>query len=159
MKIEVREAGAEDVDQVLAFVHALAEFEKAPEAVKATRADYLRDGFGPDPAFGALLADVDGRPAGLALWFRTYSTWTGRPGLWLEDLWVEPWCREKGVGRALVARCARLCVDRGWQRLDLSVLDWNPARRFYDALGFRHLEAWRPYRLDGEGLDKLAAEA
>lgn len=154
----VRDATPADVEQVLAFVHALARFEREPEAVRATRDDYLRDGFGPDPAFGALLAHVGPRPAGLALWFRTYSTWEGRPGLWLEDLWVEPWARSRGIGRALVAGLAARAVACGWARLDLSVLDWNPARDFYDRLGFRELAAWRPYRLEGERLRALARE-
>lgn len=161
--IVIRPAAPEDVDTVLEFVRRLAAFEREPDAVKATRADYLRDGFGADPSagdsvFGAHLAFVGEEPAGLALWFRTYSTWEGRPGLWLEDLYVEEWARGQGVGRRLVAALARLARDRGWARLDLSVLDWNPARAFYDRLGFRHLEPWRPYRLDGEALERLASE-
>lgn len=154
----IRPAAPEDVDLVLGFVHRLAAFEREPDAVKATRADYLRDGFGPDPSFGAHLAFVGERPAGLALWFRTYSTWEGRPGLWLEDLFVEEWARGQGVGRALVAALAALAHGRGWARLDLSVLDWNPARAFYDRLGFRHLLPWRPYRLEGSALAALARE-
>ena len=111
-----------------------------------------------NPSLAIVLAHVGPRPAGLALWFRTYSTWEGRPGLWLEDLWVEPWARSRGIGRALVAGLAARAVACGWARLDLSVLDWNPARDFYDRLGFRELAAWRPYRLEGERLRALARE-
>ena len=156
--LTVRPARPDDVDAVLALVQRLAEFEREPDAVKATREDYLRDGFGPDPAFGALLAELGGRPVGLALWFRTYSTWEGRPGVWLEDLYVEEGLRGRGVGRRLVAALARLALERGWARLDLSVLEWNPARAFYDRLAFRELREWRPYRLDGEALRALARE-
>lgn len=155
----MRPGRPEDVPTVLGFVRALAAFEREPDAVRATPADYLRDGFGPDPAFGVLLAEVEGRAAGMALWFRTYSTWEGRAGLWLEDLWVEEWARERGVGRCLVAGLAALCRERGWARLDLSVLHWNPARAFYDRLGFLEQSEWRPYRLSGAALAALAAEA
>ena len=159
-EIVIREAVAEDAPAILALVRALALFEQAPEAVRATAEDFRRDGFGDRPAFRCLLAEVAGRPAGFALWFFNFSTWEGRRGIYLEDLFVEPWARGLGLGERLVRRLAAIAVAEGCARLDLWVLHWNPARRFYERLGLRRMTDWLPYRVDGEALRRLAvAEA
>lgn len=157
MSITVRAATPDDVGTILRFVRELAAFERQPDAVKATEADLLRDGFGPRPRFEARIAELDGAPAGFALFFHNYSTWEGRAGLFLEDIYVTESARRHGVGRRLVEDLAALAVERGCARFDLSVLQWNPARRFYEGAGFRHLEEWLPYRLDGAALAALAA--
>jgi GNAT superfamily N-acetyltransferase len=156
--ITLRIAVAEDVGILLGLVRELALYEKMPDAVVATEADLLRHGFGPERRFEALLALVDERPAGFALFYPNFSTWQGRPGLFLEDLFVAEWARQHGVGRRLMTRLAALALERGWARFDLSVLHWNPARQFYHRLGLRHLEEWLPYRIDGAALQALAAE-
>jgi len=156
--ITIRAAAAEDVSTLLDLVRELALFENEPGAVVATEADLLRHGFGPERRFEALIALADGKPAGFALFFPNFSTWEGRPGLYLEDLFVSEWARKHGVGRRLMARLAAIAVERGWARFDLSVLHWNPARQFYHRIGMRHLEEWLPYRVDGAALRALAAE-
>jgi GNAT superfamily N-acetyltransferase len=154
--IEIRDAGPEDVPLILGFVRDLAEFEREPDAVKASEADLLRDGFGPARRFEARIALLDGKPAGFALFFPNYSTWQGRAGLYLEDIYVADWARGRGVGRHLMADLARIALARGWARLDLAVLDWNPARRFYEELGLEHRREWLPYRVSGDRLGDLA---
>jgi len=156
--ITLRAATAQDVGILLDLVRELARFENEPEAVVATEADLLRHGFGPERRFEALLALVDEKPAGFALFFPNFSTWQGKPGLYLEDLFVAEWARKHGVGRRLMTRLAAIAVERGWARFDLSVLHWNPARQFYHRIGMRHLEEWLPYRVDGAALRALAAE-
>jgi GNAT superfamily N-acetyltransferase len=157
--IHIRAATPEDVGTLLAFVRALAAFEQMPDAVGASEADLLRDGFGPAPRFEARLALLDGKPCGFSVFFTSYSTWEGRPGLFLEDLFVEDWARGHGVGRRLVADLAAIALARGYRRLDLSVLDWNPARAFYERLGIRHEEGWLPYRASAAALAALAQPA
>jgi GNAT superfamily N-acetyltransferase len=155
-ELSIRAATRADVGTVLRLVRALAQFERAPDAVLATEADLLRDGFGASPRFEARLAFLGERPAGFTLFFPTYSTWEGRPGLYLEDIFVEEWARRRGVGRALIADLARLALARGCRRLDLSVLDWNPARGFYERLDIRLNAGWVPYRASGDALAVLA---
>jgi GNAT superfamily N-acetyltransferase len=157
-EITLRFATAEDAGVLLALVRELAIFENAPDAVLATEADFRRHGFGPEPRFEALLAFVDGRAAGFALFFPNFSTWLGKPGLFLEDIFVSEWARKLGVGRRLMAKLAAIAVERGWGRLDFSVLKWNPARGFYHRLGVRHMEEWLPYRAEGDALAALARE-
>ena len=161
--LNVRFATRADVPLILDFIEQLAAFEREPDAVKTTEADLLRDGFGDSPRFEALIAEVAGEsgPAavGFALFFPTYSTWEGRPSLYLEDLFVIESARRHGVGRALLAKLAAIAVERGWQRLDLQVLDWNPARKFYARLGLDHMREWLPYRAAGSALHALAAES
>jgi GNAT superfamily N-acetyltransferase len=156
--IEIRLASEADVGLLLQMVRELASYEKALDAVVATEADLLRYGFGPERAFEALIASADGKPAGVALFFRTFSTWLGRPGLYLEDIFVSEWARGLGVGKRLMARLAAITVERGWERLDFSVLDWNPARGFYEHIGPRPLDQWVRYRAEGEALHRLAEE-
>lgn len=157
--IAIRPARPADAGAILAMIRELAAFERAPDAVKATEADLLRDGWGPAPKFEALIAELDGVPSGFALFFHNYSTWEGRAGIHLEDLYVTERARGYGLGRRLMAALAAVAIDRGCKRLDLSVLDWNPARRFYDRIGMVRMAEWLPYRLTGDALARLAAEA
>jgi len=153
----IRDAVTADVAQILKFIHALAAFERAPEAVIATEEGLLRDGFGPQPYYSCLMAEHDGQPAGFALLFYNYSTWMGRPGIYLEDLFVLPEFRGLGIGKALLQRVAAIAVEKGCQRLQWQVLDWNtPAIDFYRALGGEFLDEWRTVRLGGEALVRLA---
>ena len=153
----VRPAVPDDAATIVQLVRSLAVYENEPvETVKLTEADVLRDGFGEPPRFETLLAELDGVPVGFALFFHNYSTWQGRPGLYLEDLYIEEPARGHGLGADLMGELARIAEDRGCARLELSVLDWNPTREFYHRLGFDHLDGWMTYRLDGPGIKKLA---
>lgn len=157
--ITIRAALPEDVGTILGFVRDLAAFERMPDAVGASEADLLRDGFGPTPRFEARLALADATPCGFTLFFTSYSTWEGRPGLYLEDIYVAERARRRGVGRMLLADLARIALERDYRRLDLSVLDWNPARGFYERIGVRHNSGWLPYRVSGAALAELAGLA
>lgn len=154
----IREATPADVPDILRLVHALADYEREPDAVEATEADFAAALF---PASGtptthALIAEQDGAVIGLAIWFVTFSTWTGRNGIWLEDLFVDPARRGSGTGTALLARLAEICVERGWRRLEWTVLTWNePSIGFYRSLGATPLSEWQTYRLDGDRLQAL----
>jgi GNAT superfamily N-acetyltransferase len=153
----IRPATAADVSLILALVRALAEYERAPEAVIATEEDLLRDGFGPNPFYFCLIAEHDGRPAGFAFYFFDYSTWIGRPGIYLEDLFVYPELRGLGIGKALLKQVAAIAVDKGCARLKWSVLDWNtPAIDFYRAMGGELMDEWTNVRITGEALELLA---
>jgi GNAT superfamily N-acetyltransferase len=157
MSTVIRRATAEDAGQILKFIRALAAFERAPDAVEATEQGLIRDGFGPNPFFQCLIADFDGQPAGFALYFFNYSTWVGRPGVYVEDLFVLPEFRRKGIGRALLKRVAAIAVENGCQRLQWEVLDWNtPAIDFYRELGAEFLDEWRNVRLGAEAIERLA---
>jgi len=155
--IATRFATAADVETILCFIKGLAAFENEPDAVKATTADLLRDGFAGQPKFEVLFAEIGNEPVGFALFFPTYSTWEGRAGIHLEDLFVLEQWRGHGVGRRLIAELAKIAVARGCARLELSVLTWNPAREFYRRLGITHQKEWLPYRVSGEALRGLAA--
>ena len=158
MGTTIRAAFPSDVSLILKFIRALAEFEREPDAVTATEADLLRDGFGENPYFHCLIAESSGAAAGFAFYFFNYSTWTGRPGLYLEDVFVNPEFRGLGIGKALLARVAAIAVKKNCPRLQWEVLDWNtPAVDFYKALGADFLDEWRNVRMTGEALRKLAA--
>lgn len=158
MAIHIRPATRADVPQILAFIRALAAYEREPDAVVATEEGLTRDGFGPNPFYSCLIAERDGAPAGFALYFFNYSTWLGRPGLYLEDLFVLPELRGHGVGKALLRRVAQAAVENNCPRLQWEVLDWNtPAIDFYRAMGAEFLDEWRNVRVTGEALRKLAA--
>ena len=145
---------------MLAFIRALAAYEREPDAVTATEEGLLRDGFGPNPFYSCLIAEHDGQPAGFALYFFNYSTWMGRPGLYLEDIFVEPEFRGLGIGKALLQRVAAIAVEKNCPRLQWEVLDWNtPAIEFYRAMGAEFLDAWRNVRITGEALARLAGAA
>jgi GNAT superfamily N-acetyltransferase len=158
MATTIRPATAADVPQILAFIRALAVYERAPAgAVTATEEGLLRDGFGAQPFYECLLAEHEGAPAGFALFFFNYSTWRGQPGVYLEDLFVYPELRARGIGKALLQRVAAAAVARGCRRLQWEVLDWNtPAIDFYRLMGAEFLDEWRNVRLDGEALLRLA---
>jgi GNAT superfamily N-acetyltransferase len=131
MATTIRPAAVSDVPQILTFIRALAAYEREPEAVEATEADLERDGFGPHPSYYCLIAELDGVPAGFAFYFYNYSTWLGRRGIYLEDLFVEPRFRGLGIGRALLERVAAIAVQEHCTRLQWEVLDWNrPATDF-----------------------------
>jgi GNAT superfamily N-acetyltransferase len=154
----IRPATPEDVPDILAMIRELAEYEREPDAVKATEG-MLHDAlFAPTPQVFAHIAEVDDEPVGFALWYVTYSTWTGRHGMWLEDLYVRPTQRGTGIGKDLLAHLAAICVDREYSRLEWWVLDWNtPAIGFYDALHAHSMDEWTVRRLDNGALERLAA--
>jgi GNAT superfamily N-acetyltransferase len=157
MATTIRTATEADVPQILAFIRALAAFEREPDAVTATEEGLLRDGFGPNPIYYCLIADRDGQPAGFALYFFNYSTWKGCPGIYLEDIFVHPEFRDRGIGKALLQQVAAIAVQKGCPRLQWEVLDWNtPAIDFYRAMGAEFLDEWRNVRVSGEALDRLA---
>jgi GNAT superfamily N-acetyltransferase len=156
--VRIRFATADDASLLLQLIRELAAYERAPNAVVATEEDLRRYGFGLERQFEALLAFLDGKPAGLALFYPRFSTWLGRPGVYLEDLFVTQAARRKGVGRRLMTRLAAIAVERGWERIDLQVLDWNPARDFYRRLGIEHLGEWLRYGGDAAALRRLSAE-
>lgn len=158
--LQIREAKAEDVGTILKFVRGLAEYENEPHAAQATEEDLLRDGFGPQPKFHCLLAEWEGAPAGFALYFFNYSTWKGRPGIFLDDLFVWPEFRGKGIGKALLLQVARIAVAHNCGRYEWLVLDWNaPAIEFYEGLGARRMQQWLPMRVEGEALVQLAQKS
>jgi GNAT superfamily N-acetyltransferase len=155
--MRIRFAGPGDLDVIIELIRALAEYEREPEAVRLEREALGRHLFGPRPYAEVLLAEDAGGVQGFALFFHNFSTWEGRPGIYLEDLFVRPEARGRGYGRALLARLAALAVERGCARLEWAVLDWNePAIGFYRALGAEALEEWTTYRLTGEALARLA---
>jgi GNAT superfamily N-acetyltransferase len=156
--LRIRRAQARDVPEILALIRDLAEYERAPEEATATAEDLLRDGFSEAPRFFVEMAELDGRVAGFAFWFFNYSTWQGRPGLYLEDLFVRPAFRGQGIGKALLVYLAQVALDEGCGRFQWQVLDWNrPAIDFYEALGAKRLGEWITMRVSGEELARLAA--
>jgi GNAT superfamily N-acetyltransferase len=158
-EITIRPACREDVALILRFIRALAVYEREPDAVIATEETLLAHGFGPNPYFHCLIAELDGSPAGFAFYFFDYSTWLGAPGLYLEDLFVDPAFRGSGLGRALLERLAQIALERGCARMKWEVLDWNtPAIDFYRAMGAEFLDEWRNVRLSGNALKRLAGE-
>jgi GNAT superfamily N-acetyltransferase len=157
--VTIRPAEASDAATIVRLVRDLADFEGLLDQVRLSEADVLRDGFGERLRFECLLAEVDGAPAGFALFFEDYSTFEGRPGIFVEDLYVAEAARRLGIGRRLLARLAQITVERDYRRLDLMVLHWNPARGFYENLGFRPSADWLPYRLSGDALARLAGGA
>jgi len=157
--LTIRPATAADVPLILEFIRELAEYERDPQAAVATAADLLRDGFGPEPKFRVDLAEWSGKPAGFAFYFWNYSTWQGRPGLYLEDLFVRPRFRGKGIGKALLVHLARVAIKNNCGRLVWQVLDWNtPAIEFYESLGAETMKEWLTMRVTGEALVRLATE-
>lgn len=157
MELTIRPATPGDVGQILAFIRALAAYEREPDAVAATEEDLLRDGFGESPLFECLMAEWNGQPAGFAFYFYDYSTWLGRPGLYLEDVFVDPAFRGCGIGKALLQRLAAVALEKGCARLKWQVLDWNePAMEFYRGLGAEFADEWRTMRVTGDALSRLA---
>jgi GNAT superfamily N-acetyltransferase len=158
MTLTIRPAVAGEAGLVLRFIRDLAAYEKLEHEVKATEADLDRDLFGASPRVFADIAEWQGEPVGLSLWFYTYSTFQGRHGIWLEDLYVDPVARGKGVGKALLANLARRCVREQLGRLEWWVLDWNePSIAFYKSQGGVMQDEWTKVRVDGEALERLGA--
>ena len=156
--LNIRPATPADVPLILEFIRGLAEYEREPQAALATDADLLRDGFGPDPKFRVDIAEWSGEPAGFAFYFWNYSTWQGKPGLYLEDLFVWPRFRGKGIGKALLVHLARVAVKNNCGRFVWQVLDWNaPAIDFYKSLGATIMTEWLTMRVTGEALVRLAS--
>ena len=159
MTLNIRWARPGDEAEVLRLVRGLAIYERAPDAVQTTEAMLTETLFGASPQVFAFLAELDGQVVGLALWFMTYSTWTGRPSLYLEDLFVDDAARGQGVARALMTRLAQEAKARDCARMDWAVLDWNvDAMAFYERIGARRQTGWEPWRLHGDALDALAGE-
>jgi GNAT superfamily N-acetyltransferase len=160
MNAAIRPCRPEDSGTLAALVRELAAYEHLEEFARATPDDFRTHLFGPRPVAEALLAEVDGVPVGFALFFSTFSTFRGQPGIYLEDVFIRPDHRGRGIGKALLASVARIAVERRCGRLEWSVLDWNaPAIGFYRALGARPLDEWTVYRIDDEPLARLAALA
>ena len=159
----IRDAVAADVPEIATLIRELALYEKEPGAAQATEADLLRDGFGPEPYFRCLIAETQGHDgtrmtAGFALYFFQYSTWEGRPALYLEDLFVREAHRGHGVGKAVLQRLAGVAVRRNCTRFQWECLDWNtPSLDFYESMGAQVLREWLNLRLTGEALHRLAA--
>ena len=153
----IRAATPDDLPAIGRMIRELAEFEREPDAVRTTPEQLHAALFGADPAASALVAlGADGAPAGFALWYRTFSTWEGVPGLFLEDLYIAERERGSGLGRALLTALARIVLKNGWRRMEWNVLRWNSeAIAFYDSLGGRPLDDWLTYRLSGPDVESL----
>ncbi len=153
----VRAATRGDIDVVYGFIVELAVYEREPDGVTGTPAMLADALFGPAPSAEALIAELDGEPAGFALFHGTFSTWECLPGIWLEDLYVPERHRRAGIGQALLTRLAQLTLERGCSRLEWNALDWNtPALDFYVRIGAERLSAWELHRLDARGLERMA---
>lgn len=158
--LKLRPATPEDAPLILQFIRELAEYERDPKAAVATEADILRHAFSEHPLIHVVLAEWEGRPAGFALYFFNFSTWQGKPGLYLEDLFVRPALRGFGIGKALLKHLARIAVEHGCTRYVWQVLDWNePSIKFYEAMGARQMKNWITCRVDGEALARMAEGA
>jgi len=154
----IRRARPADVPEIYQLIRELAQYERSLAEVIATEDDVLSSLFGPEPAVFAHVAEHEGRVVGFALWFLNYSTWLGRHGIYLEDLYVTPTMRGRGLGRALLAELAGICVAHGYGRLEWWVLDWNSAAvGFYQSLGAAAMDEWTVFRLTGPALAGLAA--
>lgn len=155
--LTLRPAAPGDTPLILAYVRELALYEKAPEKAVATEADMRRAIFGERPLARVIMAEWDGKPAGFALWFYNFSTWEGKPSLYLEDLFVRPEFRGHGIGKALLKRLAAIALEEGCTRYAWSVLDWNqPSIDFYESQGAKVMREWLHCRVEGEALERLA---
>jgi GNAT superfamily N-acetyltransferase len=154
----LRRARCGDEDGILDCIRRLAEYEREPDAVQTTAEDLRQAFFGPSPSVFAHVVEKGGRIVAIAVWFLNYSTWTGRNGIYLEDLFVRESERRHGYGRALLKALAGVCAERGYRRLEWSVLDWNePSIRFYRSIGAVGMDEWTVQRLSGDALKRLAA--
>ena len=160
MSLSIRAATPADISLIGQFIRDLAEYEKLAHEVRFDEAVMAQKLFGPRPFAEGLIGEIDGTPQGFALFFHNFSTFEGRPGIYLEDLFVRPDARGSGLGKALLGKLAALAVERDCARLEWSVLDWNtPAIDFYKALGARPMDEWTVYRVDGDALTGLAAHS
>jgi GNAT superfamily N-acetyltransferase len=154
--MKIRPARQEEVGVVLQLIHDLAVYEKAPNEVEATEKELLETIFSSDPKVFCDLVEVDGEIAGMAIWFLNYSTWQGKHGIYLEDLFIKPEFRGRGYGKALLKHLAKICDDKGYGRFQWWVLDWNsPAIEFYRSLGAVAMDEWTVYRVSGQALKEL----
>jgi GNAT superfamily N-acetyltransferase len=156
----VRPVRPEEVDELYAMVLELADFERSVHEVRSTAEDFRVALFGPEPKLFGLVVEHEGRLGGFAVWFVNFSTWSGKHGIYLEDLYVRPELRGLGYGKALLTRLAAICVERGYARLEWWVLDWNrPAWDFYASLGAMSMDEWTVHRVTGDALQRLAGSA
>jgi GNAT superfamily N-acetyltransferase len=156
--LTIRPATSQDAPLIVQLIRELAEYERASQEAVATPEDIVRDGFSGQPKFRVLIAEWNGQTAGFALFFNNYSTWRGRPGIFLEDLFVRPEFRKKGIGKSLLVHLAKLAVDEGCGRLEWQVLAWNtPAIEFYRSMGAQVLKEWLTMRVTGAALPGLAS--
>ena len=154
--MKIRPARQEEVGIVLQLIHDLAVYEKAPNQVEATEKELLETIFSSDPKVFCDLVEVDGEIAGMAIWFLNYSTWQGKHGIYLEDLFIKPEYRGRGYGKALLKHLAKICDEKGYGRFQWWVLDWNsPAIEFYRSLGAVAMDEWTVYRVSGQALKEL----
>src|SRR6267143_610181 len=155
--LKIRETSVEDIPLILSFIRELAEYEREPNAVRATEDDLRRDGFAANPKFRVIIAESDGNPAGMAFFFHHYSTWQGRQELFLEDLFVRPQFRGKGIGKALMVHLAQIAIVEHCYGMRWAVLNWNTtAIEVYQKLGARFREHWRVMQITGEDLKRLS---
>ena len=153
----IRNAVKEDAPQILQLIKDLAEYEKAPLEAKATLEQINESLFSDDPHAFCHVVEVDGTVVGISIWFLNYSTWLGKPGIYLEDLYIDPAYRGKGFGLALLKELAKICIERDYERLQWWVLDWNePSIEFYKSLGAEAMDEWTVYRVSGDALKKLS---
>ena len=158
--LKIRDVTRDDTALILQLIRGLAEYEREPDAVLATEEDLLRDGFGEQPKFHVVIAEWEGVPAGFAFYFYHYSTWLGRAGIFLEDLFVKPEYRGKGIGKALLAHLAKIAAKNGYYGVKWEVLDWNqPAIDFYENLGAEIRKPWLTVRITGDAFRKLASDS
>ncbi|QPK84049.1 GNAT family N-acetyltransferase [Corynebacterium qintianiae] len=154
----IRPAKAEVAAEILSMIRELAEYEKEPDAVAAAEQDIHDHLFGEDPKVFAHVADEDGRLEGMVIWFVNFSTWEGRHGIWMEDLYVRDSARGKGVGTKLLKELASIAVENGYRRVEWSVLKWNaPSIGFYTSIGAHDMGDWQTMRLDGQALRLMGA--
>lgn len=159
MTVRIRPAVRGDEAEIVAMVEELADFERSPEACTVTESQLAAALFGDDAVASCFIAESDGEPAAIAVWFRNFSTWDGVAGIYLEDLFVREAFRRRGIARALLAALARECVEKGYSRLSWAVLDWNVnAIALYDEVGGRQMSEWITYRVSGPELSALAAD-
>ena len=157
--MSIRPATIDDTDEILAMIYELALYEKAPDEAKATREQIIESFFSADPRVFCEIVEIDGVVAGFAIWFLNYSTWQGKHGIYLEDLFIRPQYRGTGYGKRLLQHLAQICEEKGYGRFQWWVLDWNqPAIDFYKSLGAIAMDEWTVYRVSEKALTQLASE-
>lgn len=160
MQLKIRDAVQADLPKILQFIKDLAEYEKAPNEVVLSISDLEQSLFGVNPQVYCLIAELENEVTGFAVWHLNYSTWLGKHGIYLEDLYVDPKYRGQGHGKALLRKLAQICVERGYKRLQWWVLDWNQsAIDFYKSIGAEPMDQWTVFRVSGSSLEKLATDA